>query len=222
MGNVRFWQRVLLALVGPGLFFGVAAWAWGDVPLFFAHPARLVALLGFVCVVFFRFAAGDSGFSSGKREDRGNRWVFYSLSATILLLPWLPPLSERLSWWTVDGEGARYAGAVIFLLGAAVRTAAVATLRHRFSGLVAIQEQHELQTTGLYSVVRHPAYVGLVAIVAGWALLFRSGPGLILAAAVTALLLVRIGSEERLLASEFGAEYEAYRRRTWRLVPFVF
>ena len=36
------------------------------------------------------------------------------------------------------------------------------------------------------------------------------------------LLLVRIRAEEALLASEFGDRYADYRRRTWRLVPWVY
>ena len=42
------------------------------------------------------------------------------------------------------------------------------------------------------------------------------------AAAVVPLLLWRIADEEALMRREFGPAWEADRRRTWRLVPFVF
>jgi protein-S-isoprenylcysteine O-methyltransferase Ste14 len=32
----------------------------------------------------------------------------------------------------------------------------------------------------------------------------------------------RIRAEEKLLAEEFGAEFESYRKRTWRLLPYVY
>ena len=35
-------------------------------------------------------------------------------------------------------------------------------------------------------------------------------------------LLVRIWAEERLLRETFGDEYEAYCRRTWRLIPGLY
>jgi len=35
-------------------------------------------------------------------------------------------------------------------------------------------------------------------------------------------LIARIHAEERLLSSQFGAEYEAYRRKTWRLIPGLY
>ena len=74
-------------------------------------------------------------------------------------------------------------------------------------------------TTGLYARIRHPSYLGLLVASLGWALVFRSAVGLLLTAALLVPLVARIRDEERLLAAEFGAEYAAYRRRTWRLVP---
>ena len=95
-------------------------------------------------------------------------------------------------------------------------------LGRRFSGLVAIQPGHALVTTGPCAVIRNPSYLGLLINAAGWALAFRSGVGLLLAALIVPPLLGRIRSEEALLQATFGDEYEAYRRRTARLVPGVF
>jgi protein-S-isoprenylcysteine O-methyltransferase Ste14 len=57
---------------------------------------------------------------------------------------------------------------------------------------------------------------------AGWTLVFRSGPGLLLVLLMIPFVLVRIQDEERFLVSEFGDEYERYRHRTWRLLPLVY
>jgi protein-S-isoprenylcysteine O-methyltransferase Ste14 len=56
----------------------------------------------------------------------------------------------------------------------------------------------------------------------GWALGFRSAVGLVIAALIFVVLLARIRSEERLLLSQFGDQYAAYRARTWRLFPGLF
>ena len=79
-------------------------------------------------------------------------------------------------------------------------------LGHRFSGLVAIQPDHRLVTTGLYGVIRHPSYLGLLINSLGWALAFRSGVGLLLTALIIPPLLARIRSEEALLHATFGDE----------------
>jgi protein-S-isoprenylcysteine O-methyltransferase Ste14 len=92
-------------------------------------------------------------------------------------------------------------------------------LGHRFSGLVAIQPGHTLVTSGIYGVIRHPSYLGLLVNSCGWGLAFRSGVGVLLAALLIPPLLARIHAEERLLREQFGGEYEAYRARTSRLIP---
>jgi protein-S-isoprenylcysteine O-methyltransferase Ste14 len=116
----------------------------------------------------------------------------------------------------------RWLGVVLFAAFGALRLWPVFVLGNRFSGLVAIQPGHRLVTSGIYSVIRHPSYLGLLVSSLGWALAFRSGVGVLLAALLIPPLLVRIEAEERLLRSEFGGEYEAYRARTSRLIPGVY
>jgi protein-S-isoprenylcysteine O-methyltransferase Ste14 len=95
-------------------------------------------------------------------------------------------------------------------------------LGHRFSGLVAIQPGHTLVTSGIYRIIRHPSYLGLLIGTLGWGLAFRSGVGLLLTALIIPPLIARIRAEERLLRTEFGAEYDAYRARTSRLIPGLY
>ena len=54
--------------------------------------------------------------------------------------------------------------------------------------------------------IRNPSYLGLLVMVAGWALAFRSLFGLALAALFVPVLIGRMHSEEALLARHFGAE----------------
>jgi protein-S-isoprenylcysteine O-methyltransferase Ste14 len=77
-------------------------------------------------------------------------------------------------------------------------------------------------TDGLYGVIRHPSYLGLLATAVGWSLAFRSGVGFVVSALIALVLVARMDAEERLLAETFGAEYQAYRARTWRLVPYLY
>jgi protein-S-isoprenylcysteine O-methyltransferase Ste14 len=84
------------------------------------------------------------------------------------------------------------------------------------------QPDHKLATHGLYGVVRHPSYLGMIATGVGWSLAFRAGGGLVVTALIGLVLIRRMDAEERLLGETFGAEYEAYRARTWRLVPYLY
>jgi protein-S-isoprenylcysteine O-methyltransferase Ste14 len=98
----------------------------------------------------------------------------------------------------------------------------VFVLGDRFSGLVAIQAGHTLVTRGVYGVIRHPSYLGLLVNSLGWGLAFRSGVGVLLTALITLPLLARIHAEERMLRTQFGDEYDAYCARTSRLVPGLY
>ncbi|MEE8201002.1 MAG: isoprenylcysteine carboxylmethyltransferase family protein, partial [Candidatus Acidoferrales bacterium] len=85
-----------------------------------------------------------------------------------------------------------------------------------------LQEDHRLVQSGIYGVIRHPIYLRALLVFVGLPLLFRSWlllPMLLLGSLFVAL---RIRQEEKLLAGHFGAEFEAYRRRTWRLLPYLY
>jgi protein-S-isoprenylcysteine O-methyltransferase Ste14 len=135
---------------------------------------------------------------------------------------WLPAYTDRLGVWTLGGDRVRWLGVVVLAAGGALRLWPVFVLGRRFSGLVAIQPGHTLVTTGIYRVVRHPSYLGLLVSSLGWALAFRSGIGVLLTALTLVPLIARIRAEERLLLSQFGTEYAAYCSRTSRLVPGIY
>lgn len=211
----------LLSLAASLAYLGLAILGWGGFSAFFSHPA-LIALTAifFVMVGIAPFTRGN--LSSGEREDRANRWVLWPLAALGLLSAYLPAYTDRIGFWTLDGDAVRWIGVFLFGAGGALRIWPAFVLGYRFSGLVAIQPGHRLVTTGIYSAIRHPSYLGLLILSLGWALAFRSGVGVLLAALLIPPLLARINAEENLLREHFGAEYDAYRSRTSRLIPGIY
>lgn len=214
-------KLALFAVLGTLVFVGLAVLGWGGFGAFFAHPAR-IALVAVTLVLTVASLFTGGNLSPGEREDRGNRWVLAVFTVLGLLGAYVPAWTDRMEVWTLDGDTVRWLGVAVFILGGALRLWPVFVLGRRFSGLVAIQPGHTLVTDGIYSVIRNPSYVGLIAGALGWALTFRSAIGVALALLNLVPLVARIRSEERLLADQFGAEYEAYRQRTWRLVPGVY
>ena len=129
------------------------------------------------------------------------------------LLAYLPALTDRLDFWTFGGEAVRWIGVVLYIVGGVLRIWPVFVLGKRFSGLVAIQLGHTLVTDGIYRRIRNPSYLGLIVNSVGWALAFRSGVGLLLVVLTMVPLVARIRSEEALLRTQFGTEYDAYCAR---------
>ena len=213
--------RLALVIGGGVLYLGLAVIGWGGLGAFFAEPARvaLVAVLLALAVASW-FAGGNV--SPGVREDRDNRWVIGVLVIIGLIDGWLPAWTERMELWTLDGDAVRWIGVVLFAAGGALRLWPVFVLGDRFSGLVAIQPGHTLVTSGVFGAIRNPSYLGLLVNSLGWDLAFRSGAGVLLTALMIPPLIARIRSEERLLRAEFGADYDAYCARTWRLIPGLY
>jgi protein-S-isoprenylcysteine O-methyltransferase Ste14 len=210
----------IFAVAVTAAYLGLAVWAEGGVSAFASHPELVwLAVITVAQGAIAPFTQGS--LSTGVREDRGNRWVIAAFGIIGLVDGFLPAWSDRTGFWTF-AEGARWPGVALSAIGGGLRLWPVLVLGRRFSGLVAIQPGHQLVTTGIYGLVRNPSYVGMVMMTLGWGLAFRSWLGVILAVLTLPPLIARINAEERLLASEFGAEYQAYTARTWRLIPWLY
>jgi protein-S-isoprenylcysteine O-methyltransferase Ste14 len=210
-----------MTVVATLAYLGLAILGGGGFAAFFSHPALIaltIILFALSCAALFT----RGNLSAGVREDRGNRWVIAAFGVIGLLLAFLPAYTDRIGLWTFDGNAIRWLGVILFAIGGALRMWPVFVLGRRFSGLVAIQPGHTLVTSGLYGVIRHPSYLGLIVNSLGWSLAFRSGVGVLLAVLTIPPLLARMQAEERLLRSQFGAEYDAYRARTSRLIPGIY
>jgi protein-S-isoprenylcysteine O-methyltransferase Ste14 len=218
---MAIFPRIILVIVGSAAYFGLAILGWGGLAAFFSHPALVALGVAMAALAGVSLFAGGS-LSPGVREDRSNRWVITAFALLGLLNGFLPAYADRLDFWTIDGDSTRWLGVLLFAIGGALRIWPVFLLGRRFSGLVAIQPGHTLLTTGIYSVIRHPSYLGLLTNSLGWALAFRSGLGVVITALLLPIVLARIRAEEALLGSQFGAEYEAYRARTSRLIPGLY
>src|ERR1700751_1617274 len=160
-------RLTLITIVATLAYLGLAILGWGGFAAFFSHSA----LIAFAVVLFALsdvalFSGGN--LSPGVREDRGNRWVLAAFGALGILLAYLPAYTDRKDFWPLDGDAIRWLGVVLSAVGGALRIWAVFVLGHRFSGLVAIQPGHTLVTSGMYGIIRHPSYLGLLLNSLGW------------------------------------------------------
>lgn len=91
------------------------------------------------------------------------------------------------------------------------------------SPLVRLQKERKQQVaqTGVYSMVRHPMYLGGILLFICAPMLMGSILGLIIGIVLSALLIGRIFGEERLLNAKLEG-YNAYTETVkYRLIPFV-
>lgn len=115
-----------------------------------------------------------------------------------------------------------YIGFALIIGGLIFRIAAIKKLGKQFTATVQIVEEHQLITTGIYSVLRHPSYTGAFVTFAGAAIWLGSDIGL--AVAIISMSIgyyFRITAEEEVLKAQFGAQYVEYSAKTWRLFPLI-
>jgi protein-S-isoprenylcysteine O-methyltransferase Ste14 len=213
--------KVAAIVAGTIAYAGLGVAGWGGLAAFFSHPALIALMVVLAAMMGVSFFAGGN-LSSGEREDRGNRWVLIAFTLIGLLDAYVPALTDRRDFLTIDGDTVRWIGVVLFAVGGVLRLWPVFVLGDRFSGLVAIQPGHQLVTSGIYRHVRNPSYLGVLVMTLGWGLAFRSGVGVLLTVLLVPPLIGRMHSEEALLGAQFGTLYADYRARTWRLFPGVY
>jgi protein-S-isoprenylcysteine O-methyltransferase Ste14 len=209
------------SLIAAGVQFAVAIYLLGGWKAFASHPSLIalaVVTTAMLCIAPF----SNVNLNSGEKEDRANRWVFVAFSIIALAGAVVPPYTDRINLWTIDGETTRWVGLAVYTFGGILRLYPVFILGRRFSGLVAIQADHKLETRGIYSVIRNPSYLGMIINMIGWGLAFRGWSGVAIAFLLLIPLIARMHSEERLLHEHFGSEYDAYFARTWRLIPGLY
>ena len=125
-----------------------------------------------------------------------------------------------------------------------IRTTSYRELGKQFTYNVGIVKDPKLVTTGIYSVVRHPAYTGILVASVGWVLsCFSRGSSwdtysygapehlkrwafvswVMMYVVYTVYIVARAPLEERMLSKAFPEQWEMYTKRTpYRLVPYIY
>ena len=109
------------------------------------------------------------------------------------------------------------AGWLLIAIGLVVMLWAMWTFTRARTSLLPFRPATAMVTSGPYRFSRNPMYVGLTLLYVGLSLLTAMAwPLVMLPFALLALTALVIRREERYLAGEFGAEYDAYRVRVRR------
>lgn len=155
-------------------------------------------------------------------EERNDR-SFWFIAVSMISVFYLSPVEyllfkavlPRVVCMQVVGLLLIFWGSVLFIW-------ARRTLGDFYSGHVAVVEGQPLEERGPYHFIRHPAYAGYVLISFGIVLGYSSLLG------ITAFLFIllpavvyRIRVEDKLLAEQFGSQFDKYTQRTKRLFPGI-
>ena len=147
------------------------------------------------------------------RNNRGEMWVIVQ----IILLA-----AIALSPTTFDGSAALVIiGLLIGLVGTVMVGLSILNLRSSLSIFPRPVENGSLSQGGLYSIVRHPIYAGVILGAFGWSLLRASLPALVLTLILVVFFDRKAHREEQWLTEKYP-EYQQYRQRVHKLIPWIY
>lgn len=215
----------LFLLVPAGLVPG-GSWFWG-------RGIALVALYALILestIIIIGLKAPASLEARLKRPEKGKQpeadriITSIFISVTLLWLIFIPlevftlkllP-KPHFSISTLVGGG-------LFILGFIIIS--IAIYQNSFA-VPYVEDQREergqtLVDTGLYGIVRHPLYLGIIPWLAGLALFLESYLGLITFIIPFSTLIARIFVEERSLSSSLPGYVDYKKRVKYRLIPFI-
>lgn len=131
-----------------------------------------------------------------------------------IFTPWLNFADYQLPSWV------GWTGTFILALAILLLWRSHADLGRNWSQSLELRKEHQLIDHGVYKYIRHPMYAAiwlyciaqillLHNVIAGWSALVSFG----------LLYFLRVPREEQMMLDEFGEEYQAYMRKTGRILP---
>ena len=154
--------------------------------------------------------------------DRGSsRVMLVAGSLNILLVIFAPILNaNKIGYWNI-GYG-RWVGVVLMLLGLGLRYWAAVTLGKFYTRTLSVTEGQTVIVRAPYGIIRHPGYAGISLMEIGAGLAVSNWSVLIVGVVLGMRSRIYwIQVEEQMLEASLQ-QYQTYRDKTWRLIPFVY
>ena len=113
-------------------------------------------------------------------------------------------------------------GLLFSSVGAIISCRARYIIGNNWSLSVQQKENHELITNGIYKIVRHPIYLGLLNLFIGNAIIVGDYRAIIAVIIVFISFLIKIKNEEKNMIELFGEKYDKYKKETKALIPYIY
>ncbi len=150
---------------------------------------------------------------------RGEGWVLIQI--VLLWLVVATGVGFAGAWSREARSVTTVVGVLLGVAGLALALKGLVDLRGALTPLPRPRAGAELVETGVYGLVRHPVYGGLVVAAVGWGLFTASLVTLATAGVLLVFFRLKSGREEVWLRERYPA-YEAYTHRTRRMLPGIY
>ncbi len=212
-----------LTITGPWALVALVVIVTGVVALVIhERPSLEVRASGALWILFLAYwsvAAKNSAPAARSESPASRQWHQLMLNAALLLL--FLPVPFLTTRWLPAGRSVALAGLALESLSLALAVWSRRHLGRNWSGAVTAKVDHQLVQSGPYRVVRHPIYTAMLGMALGTAVVSGSVHALIGFVLMAIAYARKMPMEDRILSETFGADYDAYRRKSWAIVPFI-
>lgn len=149
----------------------------------------------------------------------GGWWVVVQFA--LFIVAYLIPVRYGQDWPPLQHGVVTGAGLLLLVFGVIQFAAGAVTLGRGLTPFPRPMETTVLRTHGVYGLVRHPIYTGVLAMAIGWSLYQQSLAGLGFDVVLFIFFDRKAAREERWLIEKFP-DYAQYRKRVKRLIPGIY
>ncbi len=188
---------------------------------------NIISLVALVFSIFANSATAKGGLKGAviKHEKKPKTYlqkIPLNTSALILVFQILGLFQIGTLDYTDDLFPIRITGLIVFMFFSWLQVLSFKNLKDNYSQEIVIKKNHQLVTTGMHKIVRHPQYISQI--------LSDLGLGIALCSflVVPLVLLVelplftlRAKKEEEVMTEYFGDKYMEYKKKSSFMIPFI-
>jgi protein-S-isoprenylcysteine O-methyltransferase Ste14 len=152
-------------------------------------------------------------------KETSQKIIQFIAQIAFLLVIVFPVLDHRFGWSLVPPY-INIAGDILTAIGFYI-VFLVFKENTYASALIEVDAEQKVISTGPYSQVRHPMYIGALILLLGTPLALGSWWGVLTIVPITAVIIWRLLDEERFLAKSLPGYVEYEKKVKYRLVPLI-
>lgn len=124
--------------------------------------------------------------------------------------------------YEIQFESIRIVGLVVYVIFSWIQVLSYKSLGKNYAQDIVILNGHQLVTTGIYKVIRHPQYASQILsdLGVGFALLSYTIVPIVLLFELP-LFILRALTEDKLLKKHFKDKFESYKKNSGFMIPFI-
>lgn len=167
---------------------------------------------------------GSAALSLKPQESDAGSSVVLAVSSVIGLMSAIAaPILNYYQIGNWQNSVASWLGIMFMLGGLGLRYWAAKTLGEFYTRTLQTIDKQQIVESAPYSWIRHPGYLGTLLLSIGAGLALSNWLVIVISVPIGICeKLYRISAEEKMLASTFLEQFETYKQKTWRLIPYLY